>query len=476
MSVAAQCIHGARVYVAPHHTNNYRPLALNRGPLAVISALLITAKLVALGALALTPLPAELSIITTARIVQLINVERREAGLNELVVSDALARAAQQKARDMLEQDYFAHISPSGVTPWFWMSKEGYEYKVAGENLAIDFVQAEDVIDAWMASPTHKENIVHADYVETGVAAATGEFQGGTSTIVVQMFGLPPGYVQSSQVTISEITEEEEKAVAETSLAPSPLPTAAGLPKVAPPATPRISFKGGVDIVKNIIELKVEGDAGQIVSILVNNQVRTTISLSADGIENVKLDVGDLPDGKLVVKAFSEDNDGNRSGLSAVLIANKDTQGPAVQEKDVSFIISPATDTPMIAIRVLSDEYVLLKVSGDDNYSASHDSAGWVVSPLLNGTMNIVLYDKAGNASVINDTAISPSFYVERDVSFMDSPARLSGLVKRAALVSMVVIFLLLSLAIIIKIRIQHPRMIAHASIVLLLASIIFLW
>lgn len=474
MSITAQCVHGARVCVIPHHSNNYRPLALNRGPLAIISALLISAKVIALGALALTPLPAELSTITSARIVQLVNVERSEAGLNELVVNDALTRAAQQKAQDMLEQDYFAHISPAGVTPWFWMSKEGYEYKVAGENLAIDFVQTEDVVAAWMASPTHKDNIVHTDYVETGVAAATGEFQGGTSIVVVQMFGLPQGYVQSSQTTVSEAPEEE--AAAEAVIAPSPSPVITAFPKAAPPAAPRISFKSGVDTVKDIIGLKIEGEAGQMVSILVNNQVRMTTSLPAGGIENVALNVNDLPDGKLVVKAFSEDEAGKRSGLSQVLIANKDTLGPVVQDKDVSFIISPGTDMPMVAIGILSDEYTSLKISGDNDYSASHVSADWVVSPLLNGTMNIVLYDKAGNASVINDTAISPSFYVERDASFMESPARLSGLVKRVALTSMVLIFLLLSLAIIIKVRIQHPRMIAQVSIVLLLASIIFLW
>jgi uncharacterized protein YkwD len=473
MSVTAQCVHGARVCVIPHHTNNYRPLALNRGPLAVISALLITAKLVALGALALTPLPAELSTITSARIVQLTNIEREQAGLNELVVNDVLARAAQQKADDMLAEDYFAHISPAGVTPWFWMSKEGYEYRVAGENLAIDFIQAEDVVGAWMASPTHKDNIVHTDYVEIGVAAATGEFQGGTSIVVVQMFGLPLGHVQSSQTTVSETQEEAVSAT------PTPSPVATILPEVektVPPAVPRISFNNGVDTVKNVIGLNVKGDAGKIVSILINNQVRMTTSLSADGIGSVKLNVKDLPDGELVIKAFSEDSEGVKSDLSTVLIANKDTQGPVIQERGVSFIISPATDTPTVAIGVLNDEYISLRVGGDNDYNELYEPADWVVSPLLDGTMNIALYDKAGNASIINDASISPSFYVERDTSFMNSSNRLSGLVKRVTLLSIIVILLLLSLAIIIKIRIQHPRMIVSASLVLLLASILFLW
>ena len=213
-----------------------------------------------------------------------------------------------------------------------------------------------------------------------------------------------------------------------------------------------------------------------MISILVNNQLRTTVSLPAGGIKNVKFSVDDLPDGKLTVKAFSEDSYGNRSGLSTVLVANKDTKGPLIQEKGVSFIISPATDTPMLAIGIRSNEYASLEVSGGDGYSESYDPADWIVSPLLNGTMNVVLYDKTGNASVVNNTAISPAFHVERDATFMESPPRLSGFAKQIALISMLAIVLLLTSAIIIKVRIQHPRMIVSASVVLLLASIIFLW
>ena len=119
----------------------------------------------------------------------------------------------------MLANQYFAHISPSGVTPWFWMKKSAYSYSVAGENLAIDFVDAEDVVTAWFNSPTHKANMLSKEYTETGVAVVSGSFQGGTSIIVVHMFGLP----QNSAPAVAQATPTPTKP----NPSPTPVPTVA---------------------------------------------------------------------------------------------------------------------------------------------------------------------------------------------------------------------------------------------------------
>jgi len=219
MGIAARCLHGAGVCVIPSSSNNYKPLALRHKPLAAISALLILSKVLAIGLLALIPAQAQLSTITTARIIQLTNQERESAGLQALKTSPALTQAALEKSNNMLEEDYFAHISSKGVTPWFWIDKAGYKYVLAGENLAIDFFEAEDVVQAWLNSPTHKENMLHPAYTETGVAVATGEFQGGTSIVVVHMFGTPPGGVAAAQQSEPEPEPEPETA-------PAPLPPA----------------------------------------------------------------------------------------------------------------------------------------------------------------------------------------------------------------------------------------------------------
>src|SRR5258708_5573544 len=160
-------LHHAKVCFIPHPTNNHHPLALRHRSLTAISILLIIAKILAISIIALTPSEATLSTITTNRIIQLTNIEREHQGLKALVTTSALTHAAELKAQDMLKNQYFAHISPTGVTPWHWMEQSGYTYEVAGENLAIDFTQAEDVVSAWLASPTHKANMLRPDYTET---------------------------------------------------------------------------------------------------------------------------------------------------------------------------------------------------------------------------------------------------------------------------------------------------------------------
>lgn len=127
--------------------------------------------------------------ISAENVVKLVNEARKEKGLKELRISPALAKIAQDKAGDMLANDYFAHTSPKGATPWYWFQKNKYDYHFAGENLAIDFVTAEDQQAAWMKSPTHKKNILNDKYEEIGVAVAAGEIGGKMSLIAVQEFG-----------------------------------------------------------------------------------------------------------------------------------------------------------------------------------------------------------------------------------------------------------------------------------------------
>ena len=61
-------------------------------------------------------------------------------------------------------------IHRRGTTPWSWIEKENYDYNYAGENLAMDFQSAEKMEEAWMASPTHRANILNGKYREIGMA------------------------------------------------------------------------------------------------------------------------------------------------------------------------------------------------------------------------------------------------------------------------------------------------------------------
>ncbi len=145
------------------------------------------------------------------RLIDLTNAERGRIGLRALTFNSKLSIAAEQKATDMLAKGYFDHQSPDGRAPWDFIESTGYIYLKAGENLAIDFPELSEVVPAWMASPTHKANIVKPDYEEIGIAHVQGNFNGRQTTVIVQMFGTKP-------VT----TEKVLKALAESISSPLP--------------------------------------------------------------------------------------------------------------------------------------------------------------------------------------------------------------------------------------------------------------
>jgi hypothetical protein len=109
--------------------------------------------------------------------------------LEDLNVNEKLTEVATAKVNDMVAHHYFAHTSPAGLNPWHWFEQVGYDYKYAGENLAINFTTAEAEQAAWMNSPTHKKNILNVNYAEIGVAVAAGEVNGTMGIIAVQEFG-----------------------------------------------------------------------------------------------------------------------------------------------------------------------------------------------------------------------------------------------------------------------------------------------
>lgn len=126
---------------------------------------------------------------SATEIIEATNNRRIEDGLPPLVVNEKLSEAAAQKASDIYTNNYWAHNSPAGRTPWDFINATGYSYVFAGENLARDFTSAQEVVKAWMRSPTHRANLLDGNFREIGVAVAGGNLQGKEGTLVVQMFG-----------------------------------------------------------------------------------------------------------------------------------------------------------------------------------------------------------------------------------------------------------------------------------------------
>ncbi|MDR3519504.1 MAG: CAP domain-containing protein [Candidatus Pacebacteria bacterium] len=148
-------------------------------------------------------------------LADLTNQERQDQNLPALIVSPLLNEAAQMKANDMAENSYFAHTSPDGKTPWYWLTQVGYNYQYAGENLAINFSDSQDVANAWMASPAHRANIVKGNYTEVGTGVATGVYQGQETTFVVQDYAnpLPPVVAETTPAPIKTGTKTTSNVV-----------------------------------------------------------------------------------------------------------------------------------------------------------------------------------------------------------------------------------------------------------------------
>ena len=103
------------------------------------------------------------------QVVALINEVRVSKGLNALAQDPALSQLAIIKAQDMIKRGYFDHTSPFYGDPWDMATLFDYEYVSFGENLARNFKTPKQTVDAWLASPTHRENLLNAHYTTTGI-------------------------------------------------------------------------------------------------------------------------------------------------------------------------------------------------------------------------------------------------------------------------------------------------------------------
>lgn len=219
----------------PHHTNNYRAKVLHADFFAVYLLIFLCSGLLLRTMHRINPdILGFATNISVSRLIESTNQKRSEAGIPTVTLNAELSQAAAEKATDMFDHDYWAHNSPQGKTPWDFIHGAGYVYVVAGENLAKNFNDSDAVVEAWMNSPSHRENLLRSQYKDVGFAIVNGRLGGEETTLVVQMFG-----TQLSQDNIPKSTAD---ANTETFVPPAQAeeitstPTAS--PLVAPQATP----------------------------------------------------------------------------------------------------------------------------------------------------------------------------------------------------------------------------------------------
>ena len=151
--------------------------------------------------------------LTVEGVLDWTNKNRQEDGKQNLTINAKLTEMAEQKLVDLFAKQYFEHESPTGVGPSDLAKQDGYEYIVIGENLALgNFNGDKALVDAWMASPGHRANILNSRYREIGIAVQQGVFEGKNTWIAVQEFGLPvdacPQPSRADKIAIDKIKAE----------------------------------------------------------------------------------------------------------------------------------------------------------------------------------------------------------------------------------------------------------------------------
>ena len=151
-------------------------------------------------------------VLVQSKIVIETNLQRQLNGnLPALTENSRLDEAAAAKANDMFLNQYFEHVSPSGVGPGDLAQKYGYDYIVEGENLILgNFSSEKDAVVDWMNSPGHRANILNTRYTEIGAAMIKGTYKGETVWIGVQEFGLPLSSCTQPDVNLKNQIDSEK--------------------------------------------------------------------------------------------------------------------------------------------------------------------------------------------------------------------------------------------------------------------------
>lgn len=207
-------LRGIKDFFVPHTGNNYKPHSLQTAAVGGM-AILIVLSFAIVNVQSILWVSSEwmISTILPSVIVERTNDERSSGALSSLRRSPVLDRAAQMKAEHMAEMEYFAHYSPSGISPWYWFDEARYTFVHAGENLAIHFSDSGEIVDAWMNSPLHRDNIMNSDFREIGIGTARGMYEGYETVYVVQLFGTP-AVVNTTSPLESDVSSADADIVA----------------------------------------------------------------------------------------------------------------------------------------------------------------------------------------------------------------------------------------------------------------------
>ena len=199
-------------YFIPHEGNEHKPHFLRtKTTLIILGCVLFIEACFLANALLISKTNLSAVILQNA-LINGTNTTRVGDKVPALKESALLDVAAKMKAEDMAAKSYFAHTSPAGITPWYWFEKVGYDYVYAGENLAVNFSDSSDVIQAWLNSPAHRNNLLNSHFTDIGIGMATGMYEGKSTVFIVQMFGASAKLGASPAPAAKPVAVAPEKA------------------------------------------------------------------------------------------------------------------------------------------------------------------------------------------------------------------------------------------------------------------------
>jgi hypothetical protein len=234
--------HHLKHWFVPHKQNDHRPHLIRIHGLAVIALLVVGVQITAnMMRPPSVRVLAYASNITPVDLLSETNQQRLSHGIPALRLDARLNQSATLKAGNMFSENYWAHVSPSGIQPWYWFQKAGYSYSYAGENLAMDFDTTDGTMQGWMNSPGHRANILNPSYTDVGFAVQNGTLVGGQTTLVVAHYG---SQVNSSVAAAAPAPSPPKAAPRVVALASTPQPiqaaaTPAPVPSISATLSPR---------------------------------------------------------------------------------------------------------------------------------------------------------------------------------------------------------------------------------------------
>ncbi len=123
--------------------------------------------------------------ITIENLLRAHNEYRKEQGVPELKLSNLLIVSSGQKGQIMIDNQCWSHYCPQGKSPWDFFDDAQYDYIYAGENLAEGYYTIDTVMQAWINSKTHRDNIIKPEFTEIGFSILYGDYLNNSNNVLV---------------------------------------------------------------------------------------------------------------------------------------------------------------------------------------------------------------------------------------------------------------------------------------------------